>query len=184
MTDRPADDVRQLLVHPAVWPHLTSWLAARGIDLSPTQFDSDDLPTYVMTPGCEKPTTSREEALTAELDRLKSTLANLRVMYDASSVRVHDLILERDALIDERDSMTPSLSRAQRLLLGHALGLTEERMEVHPGEYDTADRAALTALRLMTTDRAGLTAVRRMTRDKQAVEDDGCSCPHSNEWKV
>lgn len=61
MTEQPAtDEVRQLLVHPAVWPHLTSWLAARGIALSQTQFTADDLPTYVMTPDAEPPTDSRD----------------------------------------------------------------------------------------------------------------------------
>jgi hypothetical protein len=45
----PSDEVRQLLVHPAVWPHLERWLAARNITLSRQQFDEDDLPTYVMT---------------------------------------------------------------------------------------------------------------------------------------
>ncbi|HEY6114345.1 MAG TPA: hypothetical protein VI172_00150 [Candidatus Dormibacteraeota bacterium] len=54
--NRPDDEVRQLLVHPAVWPHLQSWLTARGIDLTQTQFSGDDLPTYVMTPGAGKPT--------------------------------------------------------------------------------------------------------------------------------
>ena len=47
----PADQVRQLLVHSAVWPHLTSWLTARSIELSKQQFGDDDLPTYVMTPS-------------------------------------------------------------------------------------------------------------------------------------
>ena len=62
MTDpTPVDDeVRQLLVHPVVWPHLTSWLAARGVALSRQQFSEDDLPTYVMTPGAEKSTDSRD----------------------------------------------------------------------------------------------------------------------------
>lgn len=55
-----ADEVRQVLVHPVVWPHLTSWLAARGVALSQQQFSEDDLPTYVMTPGAEQPTDSRD----------------------------------------------------------------------------------------------------------------------------
>lgn len=46
-----SDEVRQLLVHPVVWPHLTSWLEARKIELSRQQFGDDDLPTYVMTPS-------------------------------------------------------------------------------------------------------------------------------------
>ena len=59
--DRPADEVRQLLVHPAVWPHLTSWLTARGIELSKQQFASDGLPTYVMTPSTVTRTASRDQ---------------------------------------------------------------------------------------------------------------------------
>lgn len=62
MTKPPADEVRQLLVHPAVWPHLQSWLAARGVALSPPQqFSDDDLPTYVMTPGDSPPITDRDQ---------------------------------------------------------------------------------------------------------------------------
>lgn len=49
MSAQPTDEVRQLLVHPAVWPHLELWLAAHGITVSPEQFDGDDVPTYVMT---------------------------------------------------------------------------------------------------------------------------------------
>jgi len=49
MTEQPTDEVRQLLVHPAVWPYLEAWLAARSITLSRQQFSEDDLPTYVMT---------------------------------------------------------------------------------------------------------------------------------------
>jgi hypothetical protein len=51
MTDQPApdDEVRQLLVHPVVWPHLTAWLKTRGIIPALLPLDGDDLPTYVMT---------------------------------------------------------------------------------------------------------------------------------------
>lgn len=51
MPDQPTDrQVRQVLVHPAVWPHLEAWLASRHItlDLLPPG-DGDALPTYVMT---------------------------------------------------------------------------------------------------------------------------------------
>lgn len=52
MTDSPATDrVRQLLVHPTVWPHLALWLKNRDIELSAQQFGDDDLPTYVMIPS-------------------------------------------------------------------------------------------------------------------------------------
>ena len=62
MAEHPHDDeVRQLLVHPAVWPHLTSWLAARKIELSKTQFNDDDLPTYVMTPSTVTSEASRDQ---------------------------------------------------------------------------------------------------------------------------
>lgn len=48
----PADDtVRQLLVHPVVWPDLVEWLARRGIDAGLMPPMGDDLPTYVMTPS-------------------------------------------------------------------------------------------------------------------------------------
>ena len=51
-TTPPADDeVRQLLVHPAIWPALTEWLHARGIQLGQLPMDDEDLPTYVMTPS-------------------------------------------------------------------------------------------------------------------------------------
>lgn len=50
MTDRPApDEVRQLLVHPAVWPYLELWLMAHGITVSPQQISDDGPPTYVMS---------------------------------------------------------------------------------------------------------------------------------------
>lgn len=65
MTDKPvADEVRQLLVHPAVWPHLTSWLKARNIELSAQQFGDDDLPTYVMTPSTVAPDTNGDALAT------------------------------------------------------------------------------------------------------------------------
>jgi hypothetical protein len=50
MNDRPDDEVRQVLVHPAVWPHLEAWLAGRGIELSLMAPAGEDLATYVMTP--------------------------------------------------------------------------------------------------------------------------------------
>jgi hypothetical protein len=47
----PADDVvRQLLVHPVVWPDLVEWLDRRGITLGLMPPVKDDLPTWVMTP--------------------------------------------------------------------------------------------------------------------------------------
>jgi len=46
----PDEPVRQLLVHPAVWPALVQWLADRHIGVNPHRFADDDLPTYVMTP--------------------------------------------------------------------------------------------------------------------------------------
>jgi hypothetical protein len=49
MSEQPTDEVRQLLVHPAVWPYLEAWLALRGITLSLDHFEDDVLPTYVMT---------------------------------------------------------------------------------------------------------------------------------------
>ncbi|WP_228981436.1 hypothetical protein [Streptomyces sp. DH12] len=43
------DEVRQVVVHPTVWPHFERWLAARGLVLALLPLDGDDLPTYVMT---------------------------------------------------------------------------------------------------------------------------------------
>lgn len=57
----PADKVRQLLVHPAVWPHLASWLKARSIELSKQQFADDDLPTYVMVPSTVTSAATRDD---------------------------------------------------------------------------------------------------------------------------
>lgn len=53
MTTRPPadDEVRQLLVHPAVWPDLVQWLDRRSIDVGPMPPTEGDLPTYVMTPS-------------------------------------------------------------------------------------------------------------------------------------
>jgi hypothetical protein len=54
----PNDEVRQVVVHPAVWPHLEAWLAQRGITLALLSPAGEDLATYVMTltlPG-EEPT--------------------------------------------------------------------------------------------------------------------------------
>lgn len=45
MTEAP--DIRQVLVHPAVWPHLELWLATRGLVLGRVPVE-DDLPTYAM----------------------------------------------------------------------------------------------------------------------------------------
>jgi len=61
MTTPAEDRVRQLLVHPVVWPDLASWLKARNIELSAQQFGDDDLPTYVMTPSTVTSDTSRDQ---------------------------------------------------------------------------------------------------------------------------
>lgn len=52
MTAKPTadDEVRQLLVHPVIWPDLVEWLDRRGIDVGLMPPIEDDLPTYVMTP--------------------------------------------------------------------------------------------------------------------------------------
>lgn len=50
-TKPPADDVvRQLLVHPVIWPDLVEWLDRRGIDVGLMPPAEDALPTYIMTP--------------------------------------------------------------------------------------------------------------------------------------
>jgi hypothetical protein len=62
MTDQPVtDEVRQLLVHPAVWPHLKAWLASRNITVSRMGDGDDDLPTYVMSPDLDVPTTISDQ---------------------------------------------------------------------------------------------------------------------------
>lgn len=50
MSDLPGDEVRQVLVHPAIWPHLEAWLAGRGIELSLIAPAGEDLATYAMSP--------------------------------------------------------------------------------------------------------------------------------------
>lgn len=45
----PHDEVRQIVVHPAVWEPLEKWLGAHGLVLAlMPNTDPDDLPTYVM----------------------------------------------------------------------------------------------------------------------------------------
>ncbi|QQN79752.1 hypothetical protein [Streptomyces sp. XC 2026] len=63
MTTEPdREPIRQLLVHPAVWPHLTAWLEARRIVVArlPQGALEDDLPTYVMRPADMAPTATEE----------------------------------------------------------------------------------------------------------------------------
>ncbi|MFE7510137.1 hypothetical protein ACFU8I_02750 [Streptomyces sp. NPDC057540] len=45
-----APDIRQVLVHAAVWPYLELWLASHGLVLGRVPVE-DDLPTYAMTPA-------------------------------------------------------------------------------------------------------------------------------------
>jgi hypothetical protein len=46
-----SSEVRQVLIHGAVWNDFVSWLDRRGIALTaPVQFHPDDMPTYIMTP--------------------------------------------------------------------------------------------------------------------------------------
>ncbi|MFF1604190.1 hypothetical protein ACFVYV_43395 [Streptomyces mirabilis] len=53
------DEVRQVVVHPVVWPHLERWLKGRNITLALLPLNGDDLPTYVMTPTVVKPESQR-----------------------------------------------------------------------------------------------------------------------------
>ncbi|MFB6776537.1 hypothetical protein ACFCX0_03690 [Streptomyces sp. NPDC056352] len=59
MTPPSADgEIRQLLVHPAVWTRLERWLAAQNIDIDNVGVLTEgDLPTYVMRPKTLAPTT-------------------------------------------------------------------------------------------------------------------------------
>lgn len=45
----PTDEVRQVVVHPVVWPHLERWLRSHHLQLDLLPMDGDDLPTYVMS---------------------------------------------------------------------------------------------------------------------------------------
>lgn len=48
----PEPNVRQLLVHPVVWPHLEAWLASRGLALACIgELTEGDLPTWIMRPA-------------------------------------------------------------------------------------------------------------------------------------
>lgn len=50
------DEVRQLVVHPAVWDGIVTYLVTRGIEVG--QFGpqtEDDLPTYYMRPAAKEP---------------------------------------------------------------------------------------------------------------------------------
>ncbi|MEE2040080.1 hypothetical protein Q8791_22955 [Nocardiopsis sp. CT-R113] len=44
------DEVRQLLVHPVLWPHLTDWLNSRGLDITQLSAAGEDLATYTVSP--------------------------------------------------------------------------------------------------------------------------------------
>nr|WSX48857.1 hypothetical protein OG409_07800 [Streptomyces sp. NBC_00974] len=50
MTDNaPEPEVRQVVVHPAIWPHLEAWLNQRNVSLALLFPAGEDLATYVMT---------------------------------------------------------------------------------------------------------------------------------------
>lgn len=74
-------DVRQVLVHPVVWPHLELWLAGRGLVLARVPVE-DDLPTYAMTladPGEVagiQLTAAERQFLTFALDLAADHMAN------------------------------------------------------------------------------------------------------------
>lgn len=114
-TNQRDDEVRQLLVHPVVWPHLTSWLAARGIDLSKQQFSDDDLPTYVMTPGAGKPTDPSDllGVYTQIFKHLPREAVALLVATVAADPEMHG---RRTALAQA----------AMLVSLGHRMGWTDE----------------------------------------------------------
>lgn len=111
----PADEVRQLLVHPVVWPHLTSWLAARDIELSRQQFGDDDLPTYVMTPSTVTRTTGRDQ-----LDTY------VRVFKQLPRTAVAELVVEMATDPDLHGRRTAIAQAAMLVSVGHRMGWTEE----------------------------------------------------------
>lgn len=62
-TPQPTDEVRQVVVHPAIWQHLEAWLLHRGLVLCLMPPTADDLPTYVMQPTAELMAAIRPEAV-------------------------------------------------------------------------------------------------------------------------
>ena len=112
------DEVRQLLVHPAVWPHLTSWLKARRIELDRQQFSKDDLPTYVMTPS----TVSRE----ASRDQLD---AYVRIFKRLPRETVASLVAAMAVDPDLHGRRTAIAQAAMLVSVGHQLGWTEKQQD-------------------------------------------------------
>ncbi|HEY9408462.1 MAG TPA: hypothetical protein VIP77_02680 [Jiangellaceae bacterium] len=109
----PADEVRQLLVHPVVWPHLTSWLYARQIELSRIQSSEDDLPTYVMTPS-----TVTREAGRDELD------AYVRIFKQLPREAVAELVVAMTTDPALHGRQTTVAQAAMLVSVGHRFGWT------------------------------------------------------------
>ncbi|GAA1113661.1 hypothetical protein [Nocardiopsis metallicus] len=56
MTD---EEVRQLVVHPALWPTLTDWLNSKGLDVTQISPAGEDLATYTVSPRTLGPAVCR-----------------------------------------------------------------------------------------------------------------------------
>lgn len=113
---RPDDEVRQLLVHPVVWPPLLSWLKARNIELSAQQFGDDDLPTYVMTPSTVTTATGRDQ-----LDTY------VRIFKQLPREAVAELVSAVTTDPDLHGRRTALAQAAMLVSVGHQLGWTTEQ---------------------------------------------------------
>lgn len=118
MTDTADDTVRQLLVHAAVWPHLTSWLEARNIELSAQQFGDDGPTTYVMTPS----TVTRE----ATRDQLDTYVRIFKQLPRETVAELVAAITTDPALHGRRTAITQA---AMLVSVGWGLGWHEEDPE-------------------------------------------------------
>jgi len=118
----PTDEVRQLLVHPVVWPHLTSWLKARKIELSRMQSGDDDLPTYVMTPSTVTAETGR--------DQLDVYVRIFKQLPREAVAELVAMVATDPALHGRRTALAQA---AMLVSVGHRLGWNEPRPDAtHP----------------------------------------------------
>jgi hypothetical protein len=120
VTKPTTDEVRQLLVHPVVWPHLTSWLKARQIELSRMQSSEDDLPTYVMTPSTITRAAGRDE-----LD------AYVRIFKQLPRQAVAELVVAMTTDPALHGRRTAVAQAAMLVSVGHRIGWTNSE-EPHP----------------------------------------------------
>lgn len=107
MPTAPAsDEVRQVVVHSAVWPHLVAWLAGRGIGLGHLPLEGDDLPTYIMTLA---DTPSEEVAAVTEPTPARDDIRQ-------QAERVRESQRQVGGLLDQYAPLTPRQDAAVRPL--------------------------------------------------------------------